>query len=133
MTITVVIKMIQDWLLIDLCFLVVFQDETVTSLHKIFRTVRSCPFISFNCHGAESFSLEGRIFKSRQFDLNFILAQCGTESEVNLLSNTPLPFPPTPFSLPLSLPYFPFPSPQFLLLKMKKACEQRQCHQKNRN
>lgn len=111
MTITVVIKMIQGWLLIDLCFLVVFQDETVTSLHKIFRTVQSCPFISFNCHGAESFSLEGRIFKSCQFDLNFILARCGTESEVNLLSNTLLPFPPTflPSALSPLLP-LPFPS-----------------------
>ena len=70
MTITVVIKMIEGWLLIDLCFLAIFQDETVASLHKSFGTVQSCPFISFNCYRADSLPLEGRIFKSCQLDLS---------------------------------------------------------------
>lgn len=50
MTITVVIEMIQGWLVIDLCFLAIFQDGTVTSLRKSFRLVQSRPFISFNCY-----------------------------------------------------------------------------------
>lgn len=67
MSITVVIKMIGGWLLIDLCFLAIFQDETNFITQEFQNTAEL--FISFDWYRVDSLPLEGHMFKSCQLDL----------------------------------------------------------------
>lgn len=93
MSITVVIKMIGGWLLIDLCFLAIFQDETNFITQEFQNTAEL--FIYFpQLLSNWQLAFGGSYVQKLPIGSCFILAKCGAESEVHLIPNIA---PPPPF------------------------------------
>lgn len=122
MTVAVVTEVVQGWLLIDLCFLAIFQDET-NFITQDFQNSTELSIYFLQLLLSWQLAFGGSYIQKLPIGSYFILAKRGTEPEVH---SPPLFFLIFFFNLLLSLP---LPSTShFCLLIILKAQEQRQCH-----
>lgn len=82
MTITVVTEVVQGWLLIDLCFLAIFQDET-NFITQDFQNSTELSIYFLQLLLSWQLAFGGSYIQKLPIGSYFILAKCGTEPEVH--------------------------------------------------
>lgn len=87
MTVAVVTEVVQGWLLIDLCFLAIFQDET-NFITQDFQNSTELSIYFLQLLLSWQLAFGGSYIQKPPIGSYFILAKRGTEPEVH----SPLPF-----------------------------------------
>lgn len=100
MTVAVVTEVVQGWLLIDLCFLAIFQDET-NFITQDFQNSTELSIYFLQLLLSWQLAFGGSYIQKLPIGSYFILAKRGTEPEVH---SPPLIFLDFFFNLLLSLP-----------------------------
>lgn len=85
MTITVVIKVVQGWLLIDLCFLALFQDKT-NFITQDFQNSTELSIYFLQLLPSWQLAFGGSYIQKLPIGPCFVLAKRGTEPEVHSLA-----------------------------------------------